>query len=38
MSRNQLPPQIKKVEVLDRRTGKTVARYRLTVDAPSPVH
>jgi integrase len=33
MSRRQLPPQIKKVEVLDRRTGKTVVRYQLTVDA-----
>ncbi len=33
MSRNQLPPQINKVEVLDRRTGKTVVRYRLTADA-----
>jgi integrase len=33
MARNQLPPQIKKVEVLDRKTGKMVVRYRLTVDA-----
>jgi integrase len=33
MSRNQLPPQIRKVEVLDRKTGKTVVRYRLTADA-----
>jgi integrase len=31
--RQQLPPQIKKVEVLDRKTGKTVVRYQLTVDA-----
>jgi integrase len=33
MARNQLPPQIKKVEVLDRKTGKTVVRYQLTVDS-----
>lgn len=33
MSRQQLPPQIKKIEVLDRKTGKTVVRYQLTVDA-----
>jgi integrase len=33
MGRQQLPPQIKKVEVLDRRTGKAVARYQVTVDA-----
>jgi Arm DNA-binding domain len=33
MSRQQLPPQIKKVEVLDRRTGKPVVRYQVTVDA-----
>ena len=33
MARNQLPPQIKKIEVLDRKTGKTVVRYRLTADA-----
>jgi hypothetical protein len=32
LGRNQLPPQIKKVEVLDRRTGKAVLRYQLTVD------
>lgn len=32
MSRQQLPPQIKKVEVLDRATGKTVVRYRVKVD------
>jgi integrase len=31
--RQQLPPQIKKVQVTDRRTGKTVLRYELTVDA-----
>ncbi len=33
MSRRQLPPQIKKIEVTDRKTGKPVVRYRLTVDA-----
>lgn len=33
MSRRQLPPQIKKVEVLNRKTGKAVVRYQLTVDA-----
>lgn len=32
MVRQQLPPQIKKVEVLDRATGKTVVRYRVKVD------
>lgn len=32
MVRQQLPPQIKKVEVLDRSTGKTVVRYRVKVD------
>jgi integrase len=32
MSRNQLPPQIKKIEVLDRKTGKPVVRYQLRVD------
>ena len=37
MSRQQLPPQIKKVEVLDRSSGKTVVRYRVKVDVgPSP--
>jgi len=30
--RQQLPPQIKKVAVVDRRTGKSVARYELTAD------
>jgi integrase len=30
--RQQLPPQIKKVEVLDRPSGKTVVRYRVKVD------
>jgi Arm DNA-binding domain len=33
MSRQQLPPQIKKVDVTDRKTGKTVVRYQVTVDA-----
>ena len=32
MTRQQLPPQIKKVDVLDRVTGKTVVRYRVKVD------
>jgi integrase len=31
--RQQLPPQIKKIEVLDRKAGKTVVRYQVTVDA-----
>jgi integrase len=31
--RQQLPPQIKKVDVTDRKTGKRVVRYQLTVDA-----
>ncbi len=31
--RQQLPPQIKKIQVKDRSTGKTVVRYQLTVDA-----
>jgi hypothetical protein len=33
VSRRQLPPQIKKLEVADRKTGKTVVRYQVTVDA-----
>jgi integrase len=33
MSRQQLPPQIKKIEVVDRKAGKKVVRYELTVDA-----
>ena len=33
MSRRQLPPQIKKIEVFDRKAGKTVVRYQVTVDA-----
>ncbi|BBY95188.1 integrase [Mycobacterium gallinarum] len=33
MSRQQLPPQIKKIEVLDRKTGKSVVRYRLAASA-----
>lgn len=32
MTRQQLPPQIKKVEVIDRSTGKRVVRYRVKVD------
>lgn len=32
MSRQQLPPQIKKVQVKDRSTGKPLTRYQLTVD------
>jgi integrase len=33
MGRQQLPPQIKKIEILDRNTRKPVTRYQLTVDA-----
>ncbi len=33
MSRQQLPPQIKKVEITDRKTGKRAVRYQVTVDA-----
>lgn len=33
MSRQQLPPQIKKIEVADRKSGKTVVRYQVTCDA-----
>lgn len=33
MSRQQLPPQIRKVDVFDRKAGKRVVRYQLTVDA-----
>jgi integrase len=33
MSRQQLPPQIRKIATTDRKTGKTVVRYQLTVDA-----
>lgn len=33
MSRQQLPPQIKKISVADRTTGKPVVRYQVTVDA-----
>lgn len=32
MTRQQLPPQIKKLDVLDRKTGKTVVRYQLRID------
>lgn len=31
--RQQLPPQIRKIEVKDRSTGKPVVRYQVTVDA-----
>lgn len=38
MSRQQLPPQIKKIEVTDRSTGRKVQRYRVKVDVgPHPV-
>lgn len=33
MPRNWLPPQIKKIAITDRRTGKLVVRYQVTVDA-----
>jgi hypothetical protein len=33
MSRQQLPSPIKKVRHIDKRTGKTVLRYQLRVDA-----
>ncbi|MCB0931254.1 MAG: site-specific integrase [Mycobacterium sp.] len=33
MGRQQLPPQIRRVEVLDRASGKKVTRYQVTVDA-----
>ena len=33
MSRQQLPPQIKKIVVADRTTGKQVVRYQVTVDS-----
>lgn len=33
MSRQQLPPQIRRVRVTDRRTGGTVIRYQVTADA-----
>jgi hypothetical protein len=33
MARQQLPPQIRKLEVTERRTSKTVVRYQLTVGA-----
>jgi integrase len=32
MTRQQLPPQIKKITVTDRTTGKSVVRYQVTVD------
>lgn len=33
MTRQQLPPQIKKVEIVERKTGKPAVRYQVTVDA-----
>lgn len=33
MTRQQLPPQIKKIHITDRGSGKQVVRYQLTVDA-----
>ncbi|OZD12997.1 site-specific integrase [Rhodococcus sp. 06-156-3C] len=33
MPRQQLPPQIKKIEVRDRTTGRMVTRYQVTTDA-----
>jgi integrase len=33
MTRQQLPPQIKKISVTDRATGKPVVRYQVVVDA-----
>jgi len=33
MSRRQLPPQIRKIQATDRRTGKPMTRYEVTVDA-----
>jgi hypothetical protein len=32
MTRQQLPPQIKKIEITDRKAGKTIVRYQLRVD------
>src|ERR1700757_1289155 len=33
MTRQQLPPQIKKITVTERKTRKQVVRYQVTVDA-----
>ncbi|OBJ21664.1 tyrosine-type recombinase/integrase [Mycobacterium colombiense] len=33
MARQQLPPQIKKITITDRSTGKAVVRYQVTADA-----
>ncbi|MBY6438244.1 site-specific integrase [Rhodococcus kroppenstedtii] len=33
MPRNQLPPQIKKLTGVDRRTGSKITRYQVTIDA-----
>jgi hypothetical protein len=38
MTRQQLPPQIKKMTVTDRRLGKSVLRYQVTVDAGANPH
>jgi hypothetical protein len=32
MTRQQLPPQIKKIAISDRKTGKAIVRYQVTVD------
>jgi integrase len=32
MTRQQLPPQVKKITLVDRKTGKSVVRYQVTVD------
>jgi integrase len=32
MTRQQLPPQIKKIKITNRKTGKSVVRYQVTVD------
>ena len=33
LTRQQLPPQIRKVKIVDRKTGKPAVRYQVTVDA-----
>ena len=33
MARQQLPPGIRKIQVKDRKTGKSVVRYQVTTDA-----
>jgi len=32
MARQQRPPQIKKITITDRKTGKSLVRYQITVD------